>query len=178
MLSVDMFLHICMCENVPCPSHSQRHMPTHRMGLQTKHTHTHVSVHRSAHLCCNPSPCFAVYCFSPFAVRLLYCWGLEFCLLSGWEERGEETHGEEEWREGGDGGSGRSSAGQRHCVDDLLQLAPQSLSPCLLVPLQSWQDLKKGTRGQRMQQEQSHVTVTTLLLWVSHFNRYTHLLVY
>lgn len=37
--------------------------------------------------------------------------------------------------------AGWSSAGQGHCVDDLLQLAPQSLSPRLLVPLQSRQDL-------------------------------------
>lgn len=141
MLSVDMFLHVCMCENVRCPSLSHRHQPTRRMGLQTN-THTYTCKRTQARPSLPNPPHFAVYCFSPFAVRLSYCWGLEFCLLSWWEERGRETDGEEEWREGGDGGAGWSSAGQGHCVDDLLQLAPQSLSPRLLVPLQRRQDLK------------------------------------
>lgn len=50
--------------------------------------------------------------------------------------------------------AGCSSAGQSHSVDDLLQLAPQSLSPRLLVPLQSRQDLKiESERGQRILQK-------------------------
>lgn len=109
-------------------------------GAAHKHTQTHVSVHRPAHLCRTP-PRLQFTASVRFAVRLSYCRGLEFCLLSGWEERGRETDGEEEWVEGGEGGAGWSSAGQSHCVDDLLQLAPQSLSPGLLVPLQSRQDL-------------------------------------
>lgn len=87
MLSVDMFLHVCVCENVWCPSLSHRHQPTTLYGAADKHTHTHVSVHRPAHLC-RPLPHFAVYCFSPFAVSLSYCWGLEFCLF------GERSEGE------------------------------------------------------------------------------------
>lgn len=55
MLSVDMFPHVCVCESVQCPSHSTKTRAlTLYGGLQTKHTHTHVGAHRSAHLCCNP----------------------------------------------------------------------------------------------------------------------------
>lgn len=39
--------------------------------------------------------------------------------------------------------AGWFSAGQGHCVDDLLQFTPQSLSPGLLVPLQRRQDLER-----------------------------------
>lgn len=152
MLSVDMFLHVCMCENVRCLSLSHRHQPTHCMWLQTNtHTYTYVSIHRPAHLCRTPPP-FCSILLQSFCSSSVILLGVGV-LFVGWEERGGETDGEEEWREGGDGGAGWSSAGQSHCVDDLLQLAPQSLSPRLLVPFQRWQDLKiERRRGQWMLQ--------------------------
>lgn len=77
--------HVSPCMHVwkHLVSQSLTQTPAHtRYGAADKHTHTHVSVHRPAHLCRTPpSPCFAVYCFGPFAVRLSYCWGLEFCSL-------------------------------------------------------------------------------------------------
>lgn len=132
MLSVDMF------SMYACVKMSGAH--TH-YGAADKHTHTHVSVHRPAHLCRTPLR-VAVYCFGPFAVRLSYCWRLEFCsssVVRGARERDRWRGGVRRSEE--EGGAGWSSAGQGHCVDDLLQLAPQSLSPRLLVPLQSRQDL-------------------------------------
>lgn len=69
-------------------------------GCRQTHTHTHVSVHRPAHLCRTPpSPCFAVYCFGPFAVRLSYCWGLEFCLLGKRSEGERQMEGRSEEKE-------------------------------------------------------------------------------
>lgn len=87
MLSVDMFLHVCMCGNIRCSSPSHRHQPTHWTGLQTN-THTNTCKRTQARPSLPNPPRFAVYCFSPFAVRLSCCWGLEFCLL------GERSEGE------------------------------------------------------------------------------------
>lgn len=56
MLSVDMFLHVCTCENVWCPSLTQTRAHT-LYGAAEKHTHTHVSVHRPTHLCRTPPFC-------------------------------------------------------------------------------------------------------------------------
>lgn len=142
MLSVDMFLHVCVCENVRCPSLSHRHTPTRHMG-GCRQTHTYTCKRTQARPSLpNPPSCLQSTASVPFAVRLSYLLGVGV-LFVVWVrgargERQMETRSEEKEEMEV---AGWSSAGQRHCVDHLLQLAPQSLSPRLLVPLQSRQDL-------------------------------------
>lgn len=123
------------------------------------HKRTHVSEHRPRPSLSNPPlpPRCAVSLLQSTFLCMVggWSWAFFFLLLSGGEERGRRRERKTEWRQnvkraGGRGGAGgRSSAAQGHGVDDLLQLAPQSLSPRLLVPLQGWQDLKiENGRGQ------------------------------
>ena len=60
------------------------------------------------------------------------------------------------------------SAGQGHRVDNLLQFAPQSLSPGLLIPLQGRQDLQAGGEEQEVSKHM-HITVPALTgKWTKH----------
>jgi len=86
-----------------------------------------------------------------FVCRIVGGWSFVCCLVerSEGETQMERRSEEKEEMEVQDG----PSAAQGHCVDDLLQLAPQSLSPRLLVLLQSRQDLRtEGGGGQSMSQ--------------------------
>lgn len=109
-------------------------------GCRRTHTHTHVSVHRPAHLCRTP-PCCSILrqSFCSSSVVLLGVGVLFVVLVRGARERDRWRGGVKRRRKSEV--AGWSSAGQGHCVDDLLQLAPQSLSPRLFVPLQRRQDL-------------------------------------
>lgn len=119
------------------PTQTPAHTP---YGAADKHTHTHVSVHRPAHLCRTPPILqYTASVLLQFVCRIVGGWSFVCCL--GERSEGERQMERRSEEKGGDGGVGWSSAGQGHCVDDLLQLAPQSLSPRLLVPLQRRQDL-------------------------------------
>lgn len=94
MLSVDTFLHVCVCESVQTPAHT-------RYVAADKHTHTHshVSVHRPRPSLPNPSPVSQYTASVLFAVRLWFCWGGWSCPLSvrsEWDRRMERRSEEEE----------------------------------------------------------------------------------
>lgn len=65
---------------VPVP-HTADTSPHTVRGCRQTHTHTHVSVHRPAHLCRTPSPSFAVYCFCPFCSSSVVLLGVGVLLL-------------------------------------------------------------------------------------------------
>lgn len=78
MLSVDMFLHVCLCEIVRCPSPSHsRHQPTHCTGLQTN-THTYTCKRTQARPSLpNPLPQFCsilLLSFLQFVCRIVGGW--------------------------------------------------------------------------------------------------------
>lgn len=88
MLSVDMFLHVCVCENVRCRSLSRRHQPTRCTGPHTNtHTYTCKRTQARPSLPNPPQVCsILLQSFCSFVCRIVGGWSF-VCL-------GERSEGE------------------------------------------------------------------------------------